>query len=533
LAGALRTGTAAGRQAASAAGFEPTAHSSPRVETEAVGGAPLWFVPGSRGKAFVDPQHDVTANDVAVAAREGFHCAELLKRYTTLGMGTDQGKTSALNGHALVAALTGRTPADLGTITSRPPYTPIAIGALAGMHRGQEFRPCRLTPSHRWAEGLGATFVDLGEWRRAKAFPLAGERDWKRTLVREVRGVRTAVGVCDVSTLGKIDVQGAQAGVFLDRIYANMISSLPVGKTRYGIMLREDGIVFDDGTVARLAPSHFVLSTTSAHATRVLQHLEHARQVLWPELDVQLAPVTEQWAQFAIAGPRSRSLLERLLGGAVDVSNAAFPFLACAEFQLQTRPARLFRISFSGELAYELAVPACRGEATVRAIMAAGEELGVTAYGMEALGTMRIEKGHVAGAELNGTTTAQDLGLGRMMSAQKDYIGRVLAGRPALSAPDRPALIGVKPLAPEARLRAGAHFLRLGARPSLANDQGFLSSATFSPILGHWIGLGFLSGGQTRHGERILAHDPLSGGDIEVEVTNPVFYDPDGQRLKG
>jgi sarcosine oxidase subunit alpha len=533
LAGALRAGAAAGREAAGAAGFEVAAQASPRVDDEAVGGSALWFVPGSRGKAFVDPQHDVTTKDVAVAAREGFHSAELLKRYTTLGMGTDQGKTSALNAHALVAALTGRTPADLGTIASRPPYTPVAIGALAGMHRGQEFRPCRLTPSHRWAESRGATFVDLGEWRRAKAFPISGERDWKRTLVREVRGVRSAVGVCDVSTLGKIDVQGAHASVFLDRVYANMISSLPVGKTRYGIMLREDGIVFDDGTVARLAPGHFVLSTTSAHATKVLQHLEHARQVLWPELDVQLASVTEQWAQFAIAGPRSRSLVERLLSGAVDVSNAAFPYLACAEFELQGQRARLFRISFSGELAYELALPARRGDATVRAIMTAGEELGVIPYGMEALGTMRIEKGHVAGAELNGTTTAQDLGLGRMMSAQKDYIGRVLAARPALSAPDRPVLIGVKPTATERRLRAGAHFLRLGARSSLANDQGFLSSATFSPILGHWIGLGFLSGGQKRIGERILAHDPLSGGDIELEVTHPVFYDPDGGRLKG
>ena len=533
LAGALRTAAAAGKEAASAAGFEAPAQSPPRVDDEAVGGAPLWFVPGSRGKAFVDPQHDVTTNDVAVAAREGFHSAELLKRYTTLGMGTDQGKTSALNGHALVAALTGRAPADVGTIASRPPYTPVAIGALAGAHRGSDFRPCRLTPSHRWAESLGATFVDLGEWRRAKAFPLSGERDWKRTLTREVRGVRTGVGVCDVSTLGKIDVQGVEAGVFLDRLYANVISSLPVGKTRYGIMLREDGIVFDDGTVARLSPSHFLLSTTSAHAVKVLQHLEHARQVLWPELDVQLASVTEQWAQFAVAGPRSRALLERLLGGVVDVSNTSFPFLACAEFQWQGRPARLFRISFSGELAYELAVPARWGDTTVRAIMTAGEELGVIPYGMEALGTMRIEKGHVTGAELNGTTTAQDLGLGRMMSAQKDHIGRVLAGRPALSAPDRPALIGVKPTRPEARLRAGAHFLRLGAEPSLANDQGFLSSATFSPILGHWIGLGFLSGGPKRIGEWVLAHDPLSGGDIEVEVTNPVFYDPDGKRLRG
>ena len=532
LAGALRAGAAAGREAAGAAGFDVPSRSLPRVDEEAVGGVPLWFVQGSRGKAFVDPQHDVTTQDIAVAAREGFYSAELLKRYTTLGMGTDQGKTSALNGHALMGALTGRTPADLGTIASRPPYTPVAIGALAGMHRGPDFRPCRLTPSHRWAESLGATFVDLGEWRRAKAFPLRGERDWQRTLQREVHAVRNGVGVCDVSTLGKIDVQGAAACAFLDRVYANMISTLPVGKARYGIMLREDGIVFDDGTVARLAPSHFALSTTSAHAVKVLQHLEHARQVLWPELDVQLASVTEQWAQFAVAGPRSRALLERLLGGVLDVSNAAFPYLACAEFQWQGRPARLFRISFSGELAYELAVPARRGDATVRALMAAGEDLGVVPYGMEALGTMRIEKGHIAGAELNGTTTAHDLGLGRMMSAQKDYIGRVLAARPGLSAPDRPALTGMKPSKRDARLTAGSHVLRLGAQPSLANDEGFISSVTFSPTLGHWIGLGFLRNGRERIGERAWAHDPLTGGDVEIEVTNPVFYDPDGKRLK-
>jgi methylglutamate dehydrogenase subunit C len=534
LGAALRAGAEAGRNAARSAGFDSAAASFPHVADEAVAGRPLWRVAGSRGKAFVDPQHDVTAEDVAIATREGFGSAELLKRYTTLGMGTDQGKISALNGHALVAALTGRSPADLGTIASRPPYTPVAIGALAGTHRGPHFRPVRLTPSHRWAESRGATFVDLGEWRRAKAFPLAGERDWKRTLVREVLGVRNGVGVCDVSTLGKIDVQGVDAAAFLDRVYANAISSLSIGKTRYGIMLREDGIVFDDGTVARFAASHFLLSTTSAHAGKVLQHLEHARQVLWPELDVQLAPVTEQWAQFAVAGPRSRALLEQLLGGAIDVSNAAFPYLACGQFHWQGGPARLFRISFSGELAYELAVPARRGDAAVRAIMAAGQPLGVVPYGMETLGTMRIEKGHVAGAELNGTTTAQDLGLGRMMSAQKDYIGRVLAGRAGLVAPDRPALVGVKPVRADVRLTSGAHFLRLGAEASLANDEGFVSSVAFSPTLGQWIGLGFLTGGPKRVGERIRAHDPLSGGevDVEVEVTNAVFYDPDGKRLR-
>ena len=532
LTGALRSGAAAGREAAAALGFDAPVDALPGVDDEAVGTTPLWLVAGFRGKAFVDPQHDVTTKDIAVAACEGFQSAELLKRYTTLGMGTDQGKTSALNGHALIATLTGRTTADLGTIASRPPYTPVAVAALAGPHRGPQFRPCRLTPSHRWAESRGASFVDTGEWRRARAFPVRGEMDWKSTLTREVLGVRTGVGICDVSTLGKIEVRGDDAGSFLDRVYANMISSVPVGKCRYGLMLREDGMVFDDGTVARFAADHYVLSTTTAHAAKVLQHLEHARQVLWPDLDVQLAPVTEQWAQFAIAGPRSRALLERLLGDALDLSNEAFPYLACAQLQWQGGPARLFRISFSGELAYELAVPGRRGDAAVRAIMAAGEPLGVVPYGLEALGAMRIEKGHVAGAELNGTTTARDLGLGRMMSAQKDYIGRVLAARPGLADPERPALVGVKPARPDARLTAGAHFLRIGAAPNLANDEGFISSVTFSPTLEHWIGLGFLRGGPGRAGERVLAYDRLSGGDVEVEITSPVFYDPHGERLR-
>lgn len=533
LAGALAAGAEAGGSAARDEGFDAPPWHRPHVADEAVGGKPLWQVPGVRGKAFVDLQHDVTTEDIGLAAREGYRSAELLKRYTTLGMGTDQGKTSALNGHALMAEHTGRSVVDLGTIAARPPYTPVAIGALATTHRGPDFRPCRLTPSHGWAQSRGAIFVDTGEWRRAQAFPLDGEPDWKHTLVREVSGVRQGVGVCDVSTLGKIDVQGMDAGEFLDRVYANVISTLPVGRTRYSLMLREDGIVFDDGTVARLAADRYLLSSTTAQAARVLQHLDHARQVLWPELDVQLASVTEQWAQFAIAGPRSRALLVRLLGDAIDVSNTALPYLACAEFSWRGRPARLFRISFSGELACEIAVPAGNGDAVIRDIVAAGEPLGIVPYGLEAMAAMRIEKGHLAGAELNGTTTARDLGLERMMSTRKpDYIGRVLAGRPGLVAPERPVLVGVKPVRSGAKLTAGAHFLGRGARASLENDEGFISSATFSPTLGHWIGLGFLSAGRDRMGERIRAYDPLSGGevDVEVEVTNPVFYDPEGRR---
>ena len=533
LSGALRAGASAGEEAALAAGFNGARGNVWVADDELVDSTPRWFVPEYRGKAFVDFQNDVTAEDVALAEREGYRSADLLKRYTTLGMATDQGKTSNLAGHAIMASLTGRSVADLGTITSRPPYTPVAIGALAGIHRGRHFRPFRYTAGHTWAQQLGAEFVEAGQWLRAQWFRAPGETDWRTTVAREVTGVRNAVGVCDVSTLGKVDIQGADAGAFLDRIYANTFSTLPVGKVRYGLMLREDGIVMDDGTAAHIESGHYVVSTTTANAAKVMQHLEHARQVLWPGLDVQLASITEQWAQYAIAGPRSRELLERVLGDALDVSDAAFPYLACAEFVWEEHPARLFRISFSGEMAYELAVPAAQGDFAIRAIMAAGEPLGVVPYGTESLGVMRIEKGHPAGNELNGTTTAVDLGLGELMSKKKDFIGNVLAGRPGLSAPERPVLVGVKPVDGSKRLHAGAHFLSAGDPATLENDQGFITSVAFSPTLGHWIALGFLANGARRHGERIRAHDPLRGADVEVEVTHPVFYDREGGRLLG
>ena len=462
LAGALNTGAAAGREAARTLGFEAPGTLGWRVAEEQSGANNLWIGSATRGKAFVDFQHDVTREDIALAAREGFKSAEHLKRYTTLGMATDQGKTSALNGHAIIAALTQRETADLGTIASRPPYTPVAIGRFGRRASRPRFQAgaADARPYLEALQARGVKFVEAGEWLRAQWFPSAAETDWLTSVVREVNAVRTAVGVCDVSTLGKIDVQGSDAAAFLDRIYANFISTLPIGRVRYGLMLREDGMVFDDGTVARLDENHYIVSTTTAGAAKVMQHLEHARQVLWPALDVQVASISEQWAQYAIAGPRSRALLERLLGNALDVSNIAFPYLACAEFSWQGRAARLFRISFSGELAYELAVPAGQGEAALPAIMAAGETFGVVPYGTEAMGVMRIlEKGHVAGNELNGTTTAADLGLGKLLSKKKDFIGRVLALRPGLNAPDRPVLVGVKPVDSMTRLYAGAHLL--------------------------------------------------------------------------
>lgn len=531
LAGVLAAGAAAGAQAAAAAGFAAGAPPAFDCADEAAGVSALWQVERPGGKAFVDFQHDVTRDDVELAAREGFRSVEHLKRYTTLGMATDQGKTSNLNGLAIMAALTERGIAEVGTTTARPPYTPVAIGAFAGAHRGKHFRPTRLTAGHDWARERGASFVETGPWLRAQWFAAPGETDWLQTVTREVRAVRSSVGVCDVSTLGKIDIQGADAAAFLDRVYINTFSTLPVGKARYGLMLREDGFVMDDGTTAHLAPNRYVMSTTTANAAGVMQHLEHARQILWPELDVSIVSVTEQWSQYSIAGPNSRRVLERLLGGALDLADAAFPYLACAEFAWRGMRARLFRISFSGELAYELAVPARYGDALIRALMSAGEEFGITPYGIEALGVMRIEKGHVAGNELNGTTTAADLGLGRMMSRKKDFIGRVLAERPGLADPARPALVGVRPVDPAARLYGGAHFLKLGAEPSLKNDQGYLTSVAYSPMLGHWIGLGFLTQGPRRHGERLRAYSPVRGGDTEVEVVAPVFFDPNGERL--
>jgi sarcosine oxidase subunit alpha len=290
----------------------------------------------------------------------------------------------------------------------------------------------------------------------------------------------------------------------------------------------------DDGTTSRLAPERFTMTTTTANAGRVMQHLEFCHQVLWPELDVQMVSVSEQWAQFSIAGPRSRDVVRKVVDARHDVSDKAFPHLAAREVTIADGvAARLFRLSFSGELAYELAVPARYGDAAIRAVMEAGAEFDITPYGTEALGVMRIEKGHVAGNEINGQLTARDLGLGRMMSTKKDYIGRVLAQREALLAPDRPALVGFRPVERTARLRAGAHFLPVGAAAAVENDEGYMTSVAFSPMAGHWIGLGVLRHGPQRIGQRVRAYDPVRNGDVEVEVCHPVFYDPEGARLHG
>jgi sarcosine oxidase subunit alpha len=533
LAEALAAGARAGAAAAEACGHAAALPNGPQVEAEPTGAMILWRVPGGRGKAFVDQQNDVTAADVAQAEREGFRAVEHLKRYTTLGMATDQGKTANVTGLAMMAELTAKPIPAVGTTTSRPPFAPVTLGALAGHHRGHAFRPTRLTPTHDWARQRGAVFVEAGPWMRASYFPLPGE-DWLKAATREAAAVRERVGLCDVTTLGKIDVQGADAATFLERVYINSWANLAVGRVRYGVMLREDGFVMDDGTATRLALDHFVVTTTTANAVSVFRHMEFCRQVLFPGLDVQLVSVTEQWAQLAVAGPHSRDVLAGIVDAPFDLANAAFPYMAAAELTVcGGTKARLFRISFSGERTYEIAVPARFGAALAERLMQEGTAFGIVPYGLEALGILRVEKGHPAGAELNGQTTAHDLRLERMLSRRKDFVGRAMAARPALTEVARPTLVGLRPVDRTARVQAGAHLLPRDAAPVAANDQGHVTSAAFSPALGHWIALGLLDGGRGRTGEIVRAYDPVRRGDTLVEVVAPAFVDPVGERLHG
>ncbi|MDW9924835.1 sarcosine oxidase subunit alpha family protein [Sinorhizobium meliloti] len=502
----------------------------PEAENECVDITPMWHVPG-KGRAWLDFQNDVTVKDVKLAHQENFRSVEHLKRYTTLGMATDQGKTANTNALAVMAELTGRTISDTGTTIYRPPFTPVPIATFAGSSRGRNFRPYRLTPAHKWAEEQGAVFSESGNWLRADYFKLPGETTWRESVDREVRAVRSAVGICDVSTLGKIDVQGHDAAEFLNRVYCNTIATLPVGRTRYGLMLREDGIVRDDGTVARLAHDHFVLTSTTANAASVLRHMEFCHQCLWPELDVHLIAVTDAWAQFAVAGPKSRDLLTNVVEG-IGLSNEQFPFMACAEITVASGlPARLFRISFSGEHAYEIAVPSRYGDALVRRLMVAGRAFGVTPYGTEALGVLRIEKGHPAGAELNGRTTAANLGLGKMVSLKKDSIGMVLSQRKGLKENEH-RLVGLQPVDRSVVMLAGSHLMNAMGVVNASRSQGWVSSVCYSPHVGQPIALGFLMRGEQRHGEVIRVVDPVASTEAAVRVVSPHFIDPEGVRLR-
>ncbi|MBX2823654.1 MAG: sarcosine oxidase subunit alpha family protein [Gammaproteobacteria bacterium] len=529
----LASGYAAGQEAAQAAGVNAATDGmcSVSVTTEANTFAELWQCPG-KGKSFIDFQNDVSAQDIRLAHQEGYVSVEHAKRYTTLGMATDQGKTANVNGIAILAEARGDSIQNVGTTRFRPPYSPVAIGAFAGHERGREFQPVRRTAMHTCHEKLGAVFVEAGQWVRPQYYPRPGE-EVMAAIYRESEQVRKTVGICDVSTLGKIEIFGSDTAEFLNRLYINGWSTLAVGKARYGLMLREDGYVFDDGTTSRLGEEHYFMTTTTANAARVLAHMEHASQVLWPDLDVYFCSATEQWCGVAVAGPNARAVLQETFGDAIEVTDEQLPFMGVREFDWNGMTARVFRISFSGEHAYEVNVAWGHGEQLWDALYAAGQTHGIIPYGTEALSVLRIEKGHVAGNELDGRTTAADMGMGRMMSTKKPFIGQVMNQREGLLDENRPALVGLKLQGSSGRLRGGAHLVASAAGADANNSQGWVTSVAHSPALGAWIGLGYLKGGMSRQGEILTAHYPLKDESLEVEICHPVFFDPEGARLRG
>jgi len=536
LSDCLAAGAERGAALAGALGFAATPLTTGVVESEitASAGKPLWSIPGIKGKAFVDYQNDVHRKDLDLAVQEGYGHVELAKRYTTNGMATDQGKLSNVNAIGLLAEARGVSPADVGTTTFRPFYTPISFGALTGAHAGSHFQPVRKSPLHDWAAKRGAIFVETGLWYRSSWFPRDGETTWRESVDREVLNVRKNAGLCDVSMLGKIEVCGKDAAEFLNRVYSNAFLKLPVGKARYGLMLREDGFIYDDGTTSRLEDNRFFMTTTTAYAAGVMTHLEFCAQALWPDLDVRLASVTDQWAQMSIVGPKSRLILQAIVDD--DISDAEFPFLGAREVSLfgGRLHGRLFRISFSGELAFELAVPAGYGESVADALMEAGDPHGIQPYGVEALGVMRIEKGHVTHNEINGTVIPADLGFAKMVSAVKpDFIGKAMLSREGLLADDRPSLVGVVPLDPRTSFRTGSHILAKGAAATLENDQGYVSSSAYSPHVGSTIGLALVTRGPARHGEEVVVWNGLMNEFTPARLCDPVFVDPANEKLHG
>ena len=520
--GALATGHAAASAMVEALGRKVSV-ALPEAEDAPYRLKALWSVEAP-GRAWLDFANDVTTKDVKLAAQEGFRSVEHMKRYTTQGMAPDQGKSSNVGALAVLADATGRGIPETGTTTFRPPYTPISIAALGAGGRAEGFAPQRFLTSDQASRDRHAPMIEAGLWYRPSYFPKPGEATWREACDREVNMVRQAVGVADVSTLGKIDIQGKDAGRFLDFVYTNTFSTLPVGRVRYGLMLREDGLVLDDGTSARLGEDHYLMTTTTAAAGLVMRHLDFVHQAFCADWQVRFISVTESWAQFAVAGPMARTLVNSFLETPVEL-----PFMGVAPVRIGGVDGRLFRISFSGEEGYELAVPTRFGEALFRDLLARAETMGGGPYGMEALNVLRIEKGFITHAEIHGRVTAYDIGMEKMVSAKKDCIGKAAATRPGMWGPEREQLVGLKAQAP---ISAGAHLFVPGAEVHRETDQGYVTSVCWSPTLGAWLGLGFLQDGRARLGENIRLVDHLRGLDVICEVTGPVFHDPEGEKLR-
>jgi len=494
---------------------------------------PVWVMPQGAGvalraKMWLDFQNDVKVSDVQLAAREGYESVEHTKRYTTLGMATDQGKLSNINGLAVLAAALDAPIPQVGTTTFRPPYTPVTLGALAGEARGPVFQPLRCTPMHAAHVAAGAYFEPVGLWRRPYCFARPGETH-SQAVAREVNNTRQTLGLLDASTLGKIVVKGPDAGRFLDMLYTGVMSTLPVGKCRYGLMCNEQGFLSDDGVVARLSDDTWLCHTTSGGADRIHGWMEDWLQCEWWDWQVYTVNLTEQYAQIAVVGPNARNLLQAL--GGMDVSREALPFLGWAEGRLAGVPVRLYRISFSGELSYEIAVPANLGGAFWDMCVEAGKAFGAMPYGTEALHVMRAEKGFVMiGDETDGTVIPQDLGLGWAISKKKaDYLGKRGQERSHLASADRWQLVGFETLDGSV-IPDGAYVVAEGSNANgQRNTQGRVTSTYHSPTLGRGIAMGLLRHGPGRMGE-VVAFNTVTGGTVQARVVDPVFVDKTGDK---
>ncbi|RZO62563.1 MAG: sarcosine oxidase subunit alpha family protein [Candidatus Pelagibacterales bacterium] len=493
----------------------------------------FWCVPlpeGKNYKRFLDFQNDVSVADIELALREGYRSIEHVKRYTTLGMATDQGKTSNLNGLQLVSEVENKIVPEVGHTTFRPPYTPVTIGAIVGREVGKHSKPTRKSPMHQWHEKNNAIFVDAGVWLRPRYYKRGDETLFEASK-REAKNVRKNVGVCDVTTLGKIDIKGPDSAEFLNRVYTNAWLKLPVGKARYGVMLREDGIVMDDGTTTRISENHYHMTTTTAQAANVLSHLEYYLQIVWPELDVNVVSTTEQWAGAAIAGPKSRQVLQKLFPK-INLSNEGLPFMGYLESDLFGISARIFRISFSGELAYEVNVQSDNGNFMWEKIMEVGKEFNIEAYGTEALSTLRIEMGHVAGSELDGRTIPYDNSLEGMVSKKKDFIGKRSLNREAFVADDRQKVVGVVPLDKKTSIPEGSYLVK-DANAKLPNPKlGHVSASCWSVEYDNPFSLAIVKDGKNMIGQKLFALSPLKNKSIPVEIVSSHYVDPKGERVR-
>jgi sarcosine oxidase subunit alpha len=527
-------GMSAGTTAVRTLGFTGDETTAPAIDPIEAGELrPLWLVPHERGvsrapKQFVDLQNDVAASDIHLAIREGFESIEHIKRYTAMGFGTDQGKTGNINGMGIAAQALGKTIPQVGTTTFRPNYTPVTFGALAGLELGDAFDPIRTTAMHEWHVKQGALFEDVGQWKRPWYYPRNGE-DLHAAVAREVLAVRNGVGTLDGSTLGKIDIQGPDASTLLNWIYSNAWSKLEIGKCRYGLMLDENGMVFDDGVTVRLAEHHYLMHTTSGGAARVLAWMEQWLQTEWPHLKVYLTSATDHWSTSIVAGPKSRNVLKKICQD-IDFDDAAFPFMSYREGTVAGFKARVMRISFSGERCYEVNIAANDGLRVWEAIHAAGAEFGITPYGTETMHVLRAEKGYIIiGQDTDGSVSPFDLGMGGLVTKTKDCLGKRSLSRTDTQRADRKQLVGLLTEDPMFVLSEGAQILNEATRAIPAPMVGHVTSSYMSPTLDRSIAMALVKGGASRMGERV--HVSMRDGSIAAAtIANPVFLDPKSER---